>query len=76
MSEKGGFNTRKTIKVEGEVYEALDQLRGKGETFSQVIASMLLARTEIFHLVNILEEMMKFREWQRAELERAQTPHG
>ena len=34
-------DTRKSIKIERPVYERLDAVRGKGETFSQVIERLL-----------------------------------
>lgn len=34
-------DTRKSIKIEEPVYHRLDAVRGKGETFSQVIERLL-----------------------------------
>ncbi|MCK4722500.1 MAG: hypothetical protein KAT75_04310 [Dehalococcoidia bacterium] len=35
------MDTRKSIKIEEPVYRRLDAVRGKGETFSQVIDRLL-----------------------------------
>lgn len=35
------MDTRKSIKIEEPVYRRLDAVRGKGETFSQVIERLL-----------------------------------
>ena len=35
------LDTRKSIKIEESVYRRLDAVRGKGETFSQVIDRLL-----------------------------------
>lgn len=58
----------KVIKVEDHVYNELDVLRGKGETFSQVIDSQLKARVHIFNLITVLEGHLKYREWQEQRL--------
>lgn len=34
----------KAIKIEDKVYHQLDQLRGKGETFSDVVAKLLTTK--------------------------------
>jgi len=58
----------RAIKVEDQVYEDLDQLRGKGETFSQVIEGFLQARTLILEQVPDLQLWLKYREWQEQAL--------
>jgi len=59
----------KVIKVEEQVYDQLDKLKARGETFSQVIGDLLGARLQIFRLLDVLEGQLKFREWQRERLE-------
>ena len=60
----------KVIKVEGHIYKALDQLRVGRQTFSDVIAELLKSRLLILNAMNALEGQLKFREWQRQELEK------
>lgn len=59
----------KAIKVDDQVYQELDQLRVKGETFSQVIAVLLQTRLSILEVMNVLEGTLKFRRWQEERLE-------
>ncbi len=58
----------KAIKVEDQVYQALDQLRVKGQTFSDVTEDLLKTRLKILEVMNALEGPIKFREWQRERL--------
>jgi len=58
----------KGIKVEDQVYEDLDALRGKGVTFSQVIQELLNNRESIFSMLNTLEGQVKFNEWKANRL--------
>ena len=58
----------KAIKVEDQVYEDLDQLRGKGETFSQVIEGFLKARAAIMEHSMDFELWLKYREYQEEQL--------
>ena len=62
----------KAIKVEDQVYQGLDKIRGKGETFSQVVETLLNGRKTVLNFLEILEGTYNFREWQRQELERLQ----
>jgi len=59
----------KTIKVEDQVYEDLDQLRSKGVTFSWVIADLLAGRLKVFDLLSVLESQLRFREWQQGQID-------
>lgn len=59
----------RAIKVDDKVYQELDLLRGEGQTFSQVIKNMLIARIETFKVLSIMEGRLKYREWQRKELD-------
>lgn len=65
----------KAIKVEDRVYEELDSIRGKGETFSQQIEALLLSRGKIFELIMVLEGGLKYREWQAERLQELQNHH-
>ena len=62
----------KAIKVEDQVYQELDKIRGKGETFSQVVETLLNGRQAALVFLDVLESTYNFREWQRQELERLQ----
>ena len=53
----------KVIKVDEDVYNQLDTLRGKSETFGQVIAQLLEDRISVFHFLNVLEGQTKYNEW-------------
>jgi len=44
---------QKTIKVEDRVYQQLDQLRGKRETFSDVVARLLTTKEGVDTLLEI-----------------------
>lgn len=58
----------KPIKVDDEIYQRLDQLRAKGETFGQVIEVLLDARLSVLQLINVLEGQLKYRQWQEDRL--------
>ena len=60
----------KVIKVENHIYTALDQLRVGRQTFSDVIEELLKSRLKILESMNFLEGQLKFREWQRDQLEK------
>lgn len=62
----------RAIKVEDKVYQDLDAIRTKGQTFSQVIEDVLKSRRKIFDLLSVLEGQMDYREWQRKRLEELQ----
>ena len=62
----------KAIKVGDQVYAQLDELRAKGQTFSQIIEDMLKARLKVFELLNVLEGQLKYHEWQQKQLEKLQ----
>lgn len=64
----------KQLKIEDQVYEQLYQIKGRGETFSQVIGELLRARTGIFVLLDAVEESLKYRDWQRDQLRRITGP--
>jgi predicted CopG family antitoxin len=60
----------KQLKIDDRVYDKLDKLRGRGETFSMAIDELLDARLKVFELISVLEGQLKFREWQREQLEK------
>ncbi len=62
----------KVIKVDDKVYEDLDKLRAKGETFGEIIAMLISARLRVLGLWSILEGQLKYREWQAQELKELQ----
>lgn len=59
----------KAIKVEDQVYEELDQLRGKSETFSQVIQELLSNRSTMFEILVNIGRAVKFDEWKARRLQ-------
>lgn len=56
------------IKVTDPVYLRLEMLRGKEQTFSQVIEDLLNARLKILEMLNMVEGSLKFRQWQHEQL--------
>ena len=58
----------KVIKVDDQVYEDLDKLRVKGETFGEIIAMLLNARLRVLELWSILEGQLKFHEYKEQKL--------
>lgn len=58
----------KVIKVDDKVYEQLDRLRDKGETFSGIIQELLITRMIILDMISVLESQLKYREWQENRL--------
>ena len=60
----------KPIKVEDSVYDQLDKLRVGRQTFSDVVTDLLHARESMLVALNQLEGALRFREWQREQLEK------
>ena len=60
----------KQIRIEDKVYDELDKLRIGRQTFNDVIEDLLKARLKILEAMNMLEGVIRFREWQRSELEK------
>ncbi len=58
----------RAIKVEDYVFQSLYMLRGKGETFSKVVARLLEARLKFFETLNFVEGVLRYQEWKQAEL--------
>jgi len=65
-----GVNMSRAIKVEDQIYGELDQLRVGRQTFSDVIKDLLKSRITILEAMNMLEGIVRFREWQREQLEK------
>lgn len=63
------------IRVEESVYERLAELRGRDETFSDVIGRLVGSRETICNLINVLEGVIRYREWQHARQDREETAH-
>ena len=59
----------KQIRVEDHVATELDKLRVGRQTYSDVIEDLTRARIKILEAMNVLEGQLKFREWQRQELD-------
>lgn len=53
----------KTIKVEDKVYEELDRMRVKGQTFSQVISDLISIRVTIFEVIETMMRLVNYHEW-------------
>ena len=58
----------KVIKVDDHVYEGLDQLRVKGETFGEIIAMLINARVRVLELWSVLEGQLKYQEYREQKL--------
>lgn len=59
----------RAIKVEDDIYDKLNELRTGRETFSDVIRPLLIARARILEVMDTLESQLRFREWQRKNLD-------
>ena len=60
----------KAIKVDDQVYGELDQLRSKGETFSQVIEKLIATRQDIFKVIDVLEGSVNYEDWKREQFQK------
>ena len=61
----------RAIKVEDKVYTELDTIRGKGETFSQIIERLLEARLKMFETLTMIEGVLRYQEWKQKQLLKA-----
>lgn len=52
----------KTIKLENQVYEKLDRLRGKRETFSDVVAKLLTTKEGVDTMIGLWQDQYGERE--------------
>ena len=58
----------RAIKVEDQVYQELDLIKEKGETFSQVIERLLEARLKMFETLSMIEGVLRYQEWKQKKL--------
>jgi len=58
----------KVIKVDDQVYQDLDKLRVKGETFGEIIGMLLNGRVQILELLSVLEGSLKYHEYREQKL--------
>ncbi len=63
----------KAIKVEDQVYDELERLRRKGETFSDVVGDLLGTREKLCGLIDILRDEVRFNEWKLEQLDKQVT---
>lgn len=66
----------KVIKVEDHIYQSLDHLRVGRQTFSDVCEDLLKCRLTILDSISMLEGVIKYREWQREQLEKLPQKEG
>lgn len=59
----------KVIKVENHIYDKLDRIKDKGQTFSQIIEELLSVRGSLFNMLNVLEGQLKYNEWKAKRLQ-------
>lgn len=55
----------RAIKVEDQVYQELDLIRDKGETFSQIIERLLEARLKMFEVLNMIEGVLRYEKFKQ-----------
>ncbi len=55
----------KAIKVEDQVYQALDLLRAKRATFSDVVQGLLQLRVKTLELMNVIEGELRHKDGER-----------
>lgn len=55
----------KSIKVQEQVYHQLEDLRGKRETFSEVVERLLKARPRIIEAYDLIAGAASYRPWKR-----------
>lgn len=61
----------RAIKVEDQVYTELDNIREKGETFSQIIERLLKARLKMFEMLSMVEGVLQYEKWKQEQLLKA-----
>lgn len=66
----------KVIKVEDQIYDQLKKQKTGRQTFSDVIEDLLKCRLTILDSMSMLEGVVKYREWQREQLEKMSTVHS
>jgi len=68
-AREGKTAMTRVIKVEDKIYDRLDRIRDKGQTFSQVIEDLLTLRGSLFNMINVLEGQLKYNEWKAKRLQ-------
>ena len=58
----------KPIKVEDHVYQELDKLKVKGQTFSTVVEALLNTRMQVLELLSVLEGAVGYHSWRDERL--------
>jgi len=66
----------KTIRVEDEVYERLEVIREKRETFSEAVGRLCTMHSGLGDLTNIMQGQKAYREFQLAKLKKEATDRG
>ena len=66
----------RVIKVENHIYDHLERIRTKGQTFSQVIEELLTLRGSLFNMINVLEGQLKYNEWKAKRLQELEAAQG
>jgi len=61
----------RAIKVEDQVYDELDMIRDRGETFSQVVGRLLEARLKMFEVLSMIEGVLRYEKWKQEQLLKA-----
>lgn len=56
------------IKLKPKIYNQLNQLRDRGQTFSLVIQDLLSARLSTLEFINLVEGTLRFSQWQYQRL--------
>jgi predicted CopG family antitoxin len=59
----------KTIKLEDQVYDKLDEFRGKHETYSQAVERLLALLSKVGELKSILEGQLNYAQFKATKLE-------
>ncbi len=65
----------KPIKVSDQVYQELDMVKEKGETFSQVVERLLEARAKMFEMLSMVEGVLRYQEWKQKQFLKAVREH-
>ena len=63
------MNKKHSIKIDDEVYQKLDEFRGKRETFSQAIDRLLQLLSKVGQLRGIIEGQGNYAKWKAEQKE-------
>lgn len=64
----------KTIKLEGGVYQRLEEIRGKRETFSQAVERLISVMEGFKHLTDITEGTKEYHSWKDKQGAKQEAP--